>query len=305
MLVEQFVGERPDRLVAERLRALREVVVPGRAGRVQHASGEADVEAAAIRLEPEIMAHPDIMVDRPAIAELQAVPQHPRRAEVVEIVIAGRDPEPVLGHQRVARRKHRARTVARDPAQLRPAFGRSRERGIRAAEAGRHHRHEHPVDVAGPHRILAVPPPGQSREVERNRGIFRSPLGMVPQPDIPAPGRAGLIPPLDGQGRPVHRVERPQAAAAPPEGKPAAPEIALGLVGEQGMVEAVLGLPDQPRQIVRLVEDAIDPKRIRPRRHHRGHHRPREIDGPEARVEALHERPLPRRPGRRQPMSHH
>ena len=48
------------------------------------------------RLEPEIMAHPDIMVDRPAIAELQRVAQHPRRRQVIAVVIAARDPQPVL-----------------------------------------------------------------------------------------------------------------------------------------------------------------------------------------------------------------
>ena len=68
MLVEQLVGEREDRAKPERRGPRREVAVPGGAGAVEHSAREADVKGAAHRLEPEIMAHPDIMAERTAIA---------------------------------------------------------------------------------------------------------------------------------------------------------------------------------------------------------------------------------------------
>src|SRR3546814_9680646 len=65
------------------------------------------------------------------------------------------------------------------------------------------------------------------------------------------------------------------------------PEIAAGLIGEQRMIPAILGLPDQPCQVLPVMEHRLDAQRIGRRRHHARHHRPREIDGPEPRVEAL------------------
>lgn len=53
------------------------------------------------------------------------------------------------------------------------------------------------------------------------------------------------------------------------------------------MVEAVLAFPDQARQLSFVEELALDPQRIGRGGNHAGHHRAREIDRPEARIETL------------------
>jgi hypothetical protein len=55
------------------------------------------------------------------------------------------------------------------------------------------------------------------------------------------------------------------------------------------MVEAVGAFPDQSRQRVGVMELDVDPHGIGRGGDDRGHHRPREIDCPEARVEPLDE----------------
>src|SRR3546814_1899090 len=81
------------------------------------------------------MAHPDIMDDIAAIAELHHLPHQPRRGEMIAIVIAACDPKAVLGHHHIADREHRSRPRAGDLAHLRPALRRRRQHPIAAVIA--------------------------------------------------------------------------------------------------------------------------------------------------------------------------
>ena len=159
------------------------------------------------------MAHPDIMVDQVAIAEPQCVAEQPRRRQMVEVVIAGRDAKPCSGTIDVADRQHRARAVAGDLAQLRPSFRRRGERRRGPVVTGRDQRHEHPVDVARPDRVVRLPAAGHRAEIEADRRILGRAVRIVPQPHIPAPRRALRVAPLDRSAS--ARAPR-RAASAPP-----------------------------------------------------------------------------------------
>src|SRR3546814_8537415 len=51
------------------------------------------------------------------------------------------------------------------------------------------------------------------------------------------------------------------------------------------MIPAILALPDQPCQILLLIKDRLDAQRPRHLARHARHHRPREIERPEPRIE--------------------
>ena len=253
------------------------------------------------------MAHPHIMVDRPAPAELHRAPQHPLRRQVIEVVISGRDGQPVLRHDRVAQRQHRSGTRAGDLRKLDPPLGRLRQQPRRAGVTGRDDRDEHPVHITGPDGVRLpweLEPAIERREIERDHRILRRPHRIIPQPHEPRSRRAARIPPLDRQRRPVDRIKRLHPARPPPEPKRASPIIPRCLVPKQRMIVDVLALPDQPREIVRAIEHRIDTQRMGPRRHHRSHHRPRKIDAPEARIEALQPGVLYRIAGLGEPVRH-
>ena len=236
------------------------------------------------------MAHPDIMDDRPAIAELERVAQQPRGGEIVAVVIAPGDADAMFGDDYIADRDHRARAFAADRAHLRPALGRRSEQCVRPAVIARDERDEHPVDIPRPHRVRLRrqhEPADDAGEVDRDQRILGHALGIIPQPHVPGPRIAVPVAPLDRQHRAVDRIERAHPARAPAEREPAIAEIARGLISEQRMIPAILGFPDQPGEIVGAIEDAIDAQRIGRDRRHRRHHRPREVDRPETRVEAL------------------
>ncbi len=109
-------------LEAQRGGTREEIAVPGVGGDVEHAAGQADQmqPRARIPFEPEIMAHPDIMIDRAAIAEADDLAQQPRGRLVVGVVIAGRDAQAVRRHQRIADRQRRTGAVAGDAGRSRP-----------------------------------------------------------------------------------------------------------------------------------------------------------------------------------------
>src|SRR3546814_2057515 len=96
--------------------------MPRRARRIERPARHARMKRALRRLEPHIMAHPDIMDDIAAIAELHHLPHQPRRGEMIAIVIAACDPKAVLGHHHIADREHRSRPRAGDLAHLGPAL---------------------------------------------------------------------------------------------------------------------------------------------------------------------------------------
>src|SRR3546814_4332649 len=78
MLVQQLIGERENHAKAKRLRPRRKVPMPCRARRIERPARQADIQPASQRLQPEIMAHPHIMVDVPTIAVRQHLqPQTP------------------------------------------------------------------------------------------------------------------------------------------------------------------------------------------------------------------------------------
>src|SRR3546814_6373023 len=87
--------------------------MPRRARRIERAARQARMKRAIRRLEPHIMAHPDIMDEIAAIAELHHLPHQPRRGEMIAIVIAACDPKAVLGHHHIADREQRSRPRAR------------------------------------------------------------------------------------------------------------------------------------------------------------------------------------------------
>ena len=199
----------------------------------------------------------------------------------------------MLRHHRIPDCQRRSAPLTDDPAHLGPAFGRRDQRRlIPLGITGRRQRDEHPVDIRRPHRIGLAgqqEPAVQIREIERNLGIVRIALGIVPQPHEPAARIARRVPPLDRQRRPVQPIERYHPARSPLEPQPALPKIPRCLIGQQRMIVRVLRLPDQPGQIPLPIEDRIHPQRIRRGRDHRSHHRPRKIHRPEARIEPLDE----------------
>ena len=119
--------------------------------------------------------------------------------------------------------------------------------------------------------------------------IFGRAHGVVPQPDIPAARRSACIAAFDCERRPVDRVERDQPAAAPPEGEDRVRVVAIGRIGVERMVEPVLALPDQSCKLALVVEFAGHAQRVGRGGDDARHHRAREIDGPEARIETLEE----------------
>ncbi|MCY1171383.1 hypothetical protein D9M73_114920 [compost metagenome] len=307
MRVEQFVAERPDHVIAERLRPLGKVALPRRRRHIQRAPRQARIKAARIGLEPQIMAHPQIMDDASAIAQQQRVAQQPRGRQVVTVVIATRDLQTVLGHHHIANRQHRPRPVAHDLRQLDPRLDRARQRRTPAIETGRHQRYEHPVDIPRPHRIGLIrqhKPTRQVGKVDRDGRILGRSHRIIPQSHIPGARRTTGIAPLDRQHRAVDRIERHHPRRSPAEPEPTPAKIACRLIAQQRMIVAILRFPDQPRQIARGIEHRIDAQRIRRAGRHRRHHRPRKIDRPKARIEPRHDALDLNRALARQPKCH-
>src|SRR3546814_20339887 len=75
--VEQFIGERPDDVVVQRLGARGKILVPPPARRIERITRRLRHEPffPGVPAQPEIMAHADIMVDELAITEVQHVAQ--------------------------------------------------------------------------------------------------------------------------------------------------------------------------------------------------------------------------------------
>ncbi len=264
--------------------------MPARAGRIERPARRRRDKTPIFRRQPGIMAHPDIMIERPAIAQSQRLPQHALGRLVVEIVIARRDAQAMLRHHDIADLEHRARPAAGHAGQLHPGRHARRKHARARIIILRHDRDEHPVDIMRPDRIglarqqeAAV----QRIEVQRDDRIVRIAIRIVPQPHIPGAWASFGVAPFDGQRRAIDRIERLHACRLPAKTQHAARKIPVGRKGKQRMVPAILRFPDQPRQIARSVKHRIDPQRVHADRHHARHHRPGEIHRPEQRREAL------------------
>src|SRR3546814_14501017 len=85
-VIEQNIGKRPDHTQPRRFARRREANMPRRERRIERAARQARMKRAIRRLEPHIMAHPDIMDEIAAIAELHHLPHQPRRGEMIAIV---------------------------------------------------------------------------------------------------------------------------------------------------------------------------------------------------------------------------
>ena len=105
--VIKLVGQRDDQAKSHRFYPRGKIFMPRAARGVDRAARKARVKPAACWFEPEIMAHPDIVVDRAAVAELQNAAQQPCRCLVVTVIISGREAKPVRGDDDVANREHR------------------------------------------------------------------------------------------------------------------------------------------------------------------------------------------------------
>jgi hypothetical protein len=244
---------------------------------------------AAQRLEPEIMAHPDIVDDPAAIAEALDIAQQARGRLVEAVIIGGGDLLAMRRDQDVADFERGMLSFTGKRGQFRPAIDRCGQHRLAALDiALRDKADEHAVDIGGMNRLA-----GQAiARLQRRKGQFdlrvaRCATGVVPQADIPGTRLACGIAALDRQRRPMRHIERQHPAAAPAKAQHAMGVVALRFIGEQRMVEPVFALPDQSRQFALVEECAIHAQRIGCGGDHAGHHRAREIDRPEARVEAL------------------
>ena len=289
MRVEQFVGQRPDEVETVVACGCGIGAVPCFAGVVEHSPGKADVMAVSQRFEPEIMAHPDIVYDPPAVAEPLDIAQQPC-GRLVEAVVIG------SGHLLAMRRdkyvadfQRRMFALAGDRAHFRPAIDPlGQPFGAPFDIALRHEADEHAVDIAGMDRFA-----GQAvSRLQRRKGQFDQRVGggtlrIVPQSHIPGPCLACGVASLDRQRRPVRDVERQHSATAPAEAQHRMRIIALRGIGEQRMVQPVLAIPDQPGEFACVIETAVDAQRVGRGGDDAGHHRAGEVDRPEPRVEPL------------------
>ena len=235
------------------------------------------------------MAHPDIVDDPAAIAETLDITQQARGGLVEAVVIGGGDLFVMRRDQDVADFKRGVLSFTGKRGQFRPAIDWHGQDRIAALDiALRDEADEHAVDIGRMNRLA-----GQAiARLQRRKGqldprIAGCAAGVVPQADIPGTRLACGIAAFDRQRRSVRHVERQDPAAAPAKAQHAVGVIALRFIGEQRVVEPVLALPDQTRQFAFVEECAIHAQRIGCGGDHAGHHRAREIDRPEARVEAL------------------
>ena len=235
------------------------------------------------------MAHPDIMDDPPAIAEVFGGAQDARRGLVVAVVVGRRDLFFVRGDDDVAYFDDRALTLGLHFADRYRTGNLCGQRLAAALHVTvRRERDEHPVDVLGPHDFAGKRPAClKVGKPELDPRILRRSGGIVPQAYIPAACLPQGIAALDGKRWPVCRVERQDACTLPAKSQDAVRVIALRLVGEQRVIEQVLAVPDQPRKLALVQELAIDLQRIGCSGDDTRHHRTREIDSPETRVEPL------------------
>ena len=303
MLVEQLVAERPDHLIAERPCPPGEVAMPGGGGDVERPARQRRQTVG----KPERMAHPQVMQDRTAIPQPQHLVQQPRGRQIVAVVIAAGDAQRMLRHHHVADREDAARSGATHSGQFDPTLLTGGQRIGRPGIAGRRQRHEHPVDVPGEHRVglgRQQEPAGELGEVDRDHRILGRADRIVPQAHVPGSRIARGIATLNRQYGAIDGVERHQRRRPPAERERTAPEIAHGLVPQQRMVETVLRFPDQPDQLVGVVEHRIDAERIGSDRRHRRHRRAREVDRPVSGIEPRQPARRLARPFRREPMGH-
>ena len=288
MRVEQFVGQREYQIITQRPCFDREVGVPIRTSTVYRTPCQAYIVPVPDRFEPEIMAHPDIVVDDIAIAQRMDLPQQPLGRLVIAIVIARRHSERMLGHHDVAGIEHHPRPIAAYFRQLDPSLHGRGEITRHTGIFRRHKADKHSINVARKNRIGLArmqKPAGKIAELQHNSRIIRCAGGVIPKSHIPILGLPRRVPPADRQRRAVDCIERHDALRPPAKRYREPPVIAVRFVREQRMIPTIFAVPDQARQIVAFVKHRVGAQRFRTGCNHRRHHRTRKIDCPEPRIE--------------------
>ena len=231
------------------------------------------------------MAHPDVVIDHPAMTEPLDRPDDPLGRQIIHVVIRRRDPQAMLADHRVVQRKHAPRSVTAQAADRHARLRRHRpQHGRQRLEPRRDQADEHPVNVT---RIDPVGVGGQSEpaiqciEIERDHRVGRRPDRIIPQSHIPEARRSGRITSLDRQRRTVDRIEPRQPDRLPLKAQHAPRIIARRLAGMRRMREPVRAFEDQPDQIPLAQKAERDRQAMLVGgRHHTGHRSARKIDCP-------------------------
>ena len=172
----QLERQREDQLKSMRLRRPRQFRMPRPRRRI-HARARIDQP---IRAKRRIMAHPDVVIDRPAIAQPLRRRDDPLGRQVIAIVVSSADPQRQFGHHAIIDRHHAPRPVTANVRQPNPPRGdphHARSRHI----VGRHDAHEHAVYAAHKNplagqRIARV----ERIEIDRHGRVARRPHGVIP-----------------------------------------------------------------------------------------------------------------------------
>ena len=212
------------------------------------------------------------------------------------------------GDHDVTHRQHGFVTLASHTRKLDPtAVFVGQRRRVALRKTRRRQRDEQAIDIAwldpvriGWKRKSAL----QRRERQNHLRVGRCSDRVVPKPHVPRARYPGRVAPLNRQRRAVDSVKRDQPRRAPAECQRQPRIIPRRFISEQRMIPAVLAFPDQAYQIVGLAEHRIDPQGVGRQRCHAGHGWTREIDRPEARIEALDRVCLLHRASTREPECH-
>ncbi len=235
MLGQQLIGQRGDRRKPGGLGGGEERAVPDFGRGAEGVAAAGDQIFAALRGQPHEVAHPDIVQQAAAIAQLAGAADQPFGCLIGRVVIGGGHGQPVRRDDHVADFQHGVLAFADDITQFGPALCRCGKRRRAACDiAGRDQRDEHPVDIAGVDRIglgrqnIAA---RKASKIELDQRIAGGSLGIVPQPDIPGARLPGGITALDRQNRAVDRIERDHSARAPAKRQPGLGIVAIGGIG--------------------------------------------------------------------------
>ena len=213
------------------------------------------------------MAHPHIMVDRTAIAELKHAAQQSRRRLVVAVVKAGCHRQAVRRNNDVTNQNGRRWAITQDFADCHPALGRCGELRINAGVGWRNQRDEHTVDVTSKDRIGLARKTKTTRQrikIKADDRVTAASGCVIPKPHIPASRMTRRITPLNCKRRAVDRIKRHDPGRLPTKAEVTPAIVKRRFIGEQRMIKPILALPDQPGQIIGLVEHSSNVERIRP-----------------------------------------
>ena len=193
------------------------------------------------------------------------------------------------GDQHVADGQHGACAFAPYGGHFGPAIHACWQHGLATLDiALRGQADEHALDIMRMDRLARQ---GKARcqlgKPQLDLRIGRRTVGIVPQAHIPGPFPAFCIAALDRQRRTMRHVQRQHRAAAPAKTQHAMCVIGPRFIRQQRVVERIFALPDKSGQLALVVEAALHPQRVGRGGDDTRHHRSREIDRPEPRIEPL------------------